>query len=209
MLLFFTNNQIDNDLIARVQSGEVFILPTETIYGIGCSALKDASIRRVFKIKGRASHQPPPVLIGDVQQLSLLVSHIPLAAQGLMDKHWPGALTIILPARAEVSPLLCSLNEDKNTHESTRAIGVRLTGHAFIRELCQRTAPLVATSANFTGATGDAATPRQLEDIPEAFKRQADFLIDGGVVGDKPSTVVDCTGTTPRVLRMGAIPLKL
>jgi L-threonylcarbamoyladenylate synthase len=145
------------------------------------------------------------VLIGSSDQLSTLASRIPPVAQGLMAQHWPGALTLILPARDELSSLLCGWNQET----STRTVGVRFTGHAMAHAILESRAPLVATSANFSGAVGRAAAPQALDDIPHNFQERADCVIDGGAVGGAPSTVVDCTGRVPRVLRSGAISVEL
>ena len=205
MRLFPFHCPPDDELCEAILCGAVLIFPTETIYGIGCSALQSNPIRRVFEIKGRAPNQPPPVLISGENQLSTLVARVPDCARGLMESYWPGALTLILPARDEISSLLCGLSADG----STRTIGVRLTNHAFARELCARVGPLVATSANFSGALGSAAAPHVLDDIPDGFKAHADFVIDGGALHGKASTVVDCSGDVPRVLRAGAVDVQL
>src|SRR5687768_14716683 len=101
--------------IHSLQKGAVAIFPTETIYGIGCSALCDESIARVFEIKGRAPDQPPPILIFDPKQLEFLVSEISPLAKRLMSQYWPGSLTLILPARREIFDVLCGFSPDNNT----------------------------------------------------------------------------------------------
>jgi L-threonylcarbamoyladenylate synthase len=192
-------------LLSLVREGGVIIFPTETIYGIGCSVLSDNSIRRVFEIKGRKPDQPPPVLIGSRAQLDTLVSKIPLCSKALMEKYWPGSLTLILPARDEISSLLCGVSIDG----STRTIGVRWTGHPTARVLCAEGEPLIATSANFSGATGRAAAPQTVDDIDFDFQQRVDAVIDDGAVGGLPSTIIDCTGDAPRIIREGALKIKL
>jgi len=191
--------------INALQNGSVAIFPTETIYGIGCSALCEKSLARVFEIKGRAPDQPPPVLIFDSAQLNFLVSEISPFAKHLISQHWPGALTLILPARQEISSLLCGFSPDANT----RTVGVRCTAHPIARALCQTIgAPLIATSANASGARGREAAPQSLEDIAPAFKQQVDMIFDGGAVAGTPSTVVDCVSIPPRIVRLGAVPIE-
>jgi L-threonylcarbamoyladenylate synthase len=204
MRLIQQNQSLEEEFFSSLQNGAVIIFPTETIYGIGCSSLQDKAIRRVFNIKGRAGDQPPPVLVSDLQQLHQLVSHVPSLADELIKKFWPGSLTIIFPARDEVADGLCGRNEETQS----RTIGIRMTAHPIARMLCQRVSnPIIATSANYSGSIGKEATPRTLEDIPESFKQEVDFVIDGGFTGGQPSTVVDCSGERPRVLRRGAIHL--
>ena len=186
--------------IEIIRLGGVVIYPTETLYGLGCDATNEAALRRLFEIKGRALTQPPPVLIAGVAQLEMLVAEVPVTAHELMEKHWPGALTLVLPAQNGLSSLLTS------EPNGAKTIGVRESGHAIARALCEGAGvPLVATSANFSGATGNAAAPRTLDDIPAEFKALVDMVLDGGAVGGAPSTVVDCTGAELRVLRHGAI----
>jgi L-threonylcarbamoyladenylate synthase len=203
MMFYTPTNKIDQEIFSLIEAGGILIYPTETIYGIGCDALQDKALRRVFEIKRRAPEQPPPVLISDEKQLQKLVARVPQHARILMDEYWPGALTIVLPARDEISALLCGMSRDG----TTRTIAVRLTHHKIARSLCGVT-PLVATSANFSGAMGREAAPRVLDDIPHEFKNQVDAVVDGGEVGGQPSTIVDCSGDAPRVLRIGAIELK-
>ena len=195
--------EVISQAVDIIKRGGVFIFPTETIYGLGCDATNENAVQRLLEIKGRSGEnfKPPPVLIAGLAQLNLLVENIPDSAQELMEQHWPGALTLVLPARGNLSPLL--------TGESDfPTIGVRETGHAIARVLCEQSGvPLVATSANFSGATGRAAMPQSLEDIPQELKNKVDWVVDGGAVGGAPSTVVDCARQPFKVLRQGAIVL--
>lgn len=190
---------------AQLRPDSVLIFPTETLYGIGCSIRSETAMERVLKIKNRDQKQPPPVLIASSQQLNALVTeHSPLAHQ-LIAEFWPGSLTLVLPARDEVPEVLCGRSADGKT----RTIGVRHTAHPLASALCETLrSPIIATSANFSGATGRAANPHSLSDIPEELKQLADFVIEGGPVGGLPSTVVDCVAHPPRVLRAGAVILK-
>lgn len=191
----------DNSTIEIIKRGGVFIFPTETIYGLGCDATNDEAVQRLLDIKGRNgdAYKPPPVLIAGAEQLNLLVETIPDGARELIEQNWPGSLTLVLPARPDLSPLLTG---------GAGTIGVRETGNAIARALCEQSGvPLIATSANFSGASGRAAMPQTLDDIPQALKDKVDVVIDGGVVGGAPSTVVDCTVSPFRVLRQGAVKL--
>lgn len=186
-----------------IQRGGVIIYPTETIYGLGCDATNENAVQRLLEIKGRSGEKwkPPPVLIVDKSQLQRLVETIPEDAHELMQKYWPGALTLVLSARKNLSQLLTGEGDYPT-------IGVRQTGHAIARALCEKSGvPLVATSANFSGSTGRAAMPQSLDDIPQELKDKVDFVLDGGPVGGAPSTVVDCISQPFRVLRVGALQL--
>jgi len=192
--------------IEIIRRGGLIIFPTETLYGLGCIATNEAALRRLFAAKGRAPGQPPPLLVAGAAQLMTLVDDIPPFAEALIAAHWPGALTLVLPVRATVAPLLTGLSADG----ITRTVGVRHSAHPMAQALCEAAgAPIVATSANHSGAVGRAATPHVLEDIPVALRQSVDVIIDGGEVAGEPSTVVDCTCEPPRVLRQGALRLQL
>jgi len=191
--------------IEIIRRGGLVIFPTETLYGLGCIATNEAALRRLFEAKGRPPGQPPPVLVVSAAQMSTLVERIPQSAADLIDAHWPGPLTLVLPARADASPLLTGLAADG----TTRTIGVRHSAHPVAQSLCEQVgAPIVATSANRSGASGRAANPHVIDDIPESLRQDADVIIDGGEVAGEPSTVVDCTCEPPRILRLGALRLE-
>jgi L-threonylcarbamoyladenylate synthase len=191
--------------IEIIRRGGLVIFPTETLYGLGCVATNEDALRRLFEAKGRPPGQPPPVLVASDEQLSTLVAAIPPVAARLIAAHWPGPLTLVLPARAEVSPLLTGLAVDGQT----RTVGVRHSAHPVAQSLCQAAgAPIVATSANRSGAVGAAANPRVLDDIPDLLRQHVEVIIDGGEVAGEPSTVVDCTCQPPRILRQGALRLE-
>jgi L-threonylcarbamoyladenylate synthase len=192
------------ETVEIIRRGGVIIFPTETIYGLGCDATNDVAVQRLLDIKGRSgeAYKPPPVLIAGAKQLEMLVETIPDEARELMRKYWPGSLTLVLPARENLSPLLVSGG-------AAPTIGVRETGHAIARALCEESGvPLIATSANFTGATGRAAAPQTLDDIPVELRSLVDAIVDGGAVGGSPSTVVDCTTFPFRIIRQGMVALE-
>jgi tRNA threonylcarbamoyl adenosine modification protein (Sua5/YciO/YrdC/YwlC family) len=180
------------------------IFPTETIYGLGCIATDATAVARLFDVKGREPGKPPPLLVPDKALLSTLVERIPGFARSLMQQHWPGALTLVLRAR----PVLPSLVTGTNG-QGQLTVAVRQTAHPVARELCEKLqAPLVATSANFAGATGEEANPQSLENVAPELLHLVDVVLDGGTVGGLPSTIVDCSGDAPRVLRQGALRLQ-
>jgi len=193
-------------LLRRFQFGGSVIFPTETIYGLGAIATDARAVANLFSIKGRSPEKPPPIIVSDHAQLLQLVSEIPSQAKTLMEKFWPGALTIIFPARNDVPEIIC----DKSTFDGKEisTIAVRMTSHPLAKILCEETgAPLVATSANFSGATGRAAAPQTLDDIPFEFLQKVDVIIDGKVGAGIASTIVDCTVSPARILRAGAVEL--
>jgi L-threonylcarbamoyladenylate synthase len=191
-------------VLNALRRDSVFIFPTETLYGIGCSIRHKRAIEHVFEIKGRLPHQPPPVLFAGEEQLNELIEKIPSSAMPLMKRFWPGSLTLILPARTEIPDALCGFNAKHNK----RTIGVRQTSHPLAKALCVAlNSPIVATSANFSGEVGRAARPQTLADIPIALQKMVDVVVDGGAVGGAPSTIVDCSYNPPRLVREGAVTL--
>jgi L-threonylcarbamoyladenylate synthase len=199
------NSFLDDATLNRIRYGGLVVYPTETIYGLGCIATNAAAVERLFEVKGRELGKPPPLLVSDEALLSTLVQEIPEFAQQLMRQNWPGALTLVLAARPVLPPVVTGTNE-----QGQATVAVRRSAHPVARELCEKLqAPLVATSANFSGATGKEANPQSLNDVSAELLRRVDVVLEGGAVGGLPSTIVDCTGMSPRVLRQGALQLEL
>ncbi len=187
-------------VFAALRDNAALVFPTETIYGIGARALNDEALQAVFDAKNRAAEKAPPVLISSREQLQLLVKTVPPAAQTLMDAHWPGALTLVLPAQGDLPPHLTQLNS-----RGAKTIAVRQTSQRIARLLCEEIGPMIATSANFSGAIGSAAAPRTLEDVDSELRSRVAFSLDDGEVFGAPSSVVDCSENAPRLLREGAL----
>jgi L-threonylcarbamoyladenylate synthase len=181
-------------LAAVLGAGGIAVFPTETVYGIGGIATDATVISRLYAIKGRSPDKPFPVLISSMAMLETLAAEIPPAARILMDRFWPGALTLVFRARPR-TPTGCQ--------SAAGTIAVRWSPHPLLCRIISRLeAPLIATSANLSGA----APPVNLGDVSNVVQRQADILIDGGrCTAGKPSTLVDVTLTPPRILRRGAI----
>ena len=167
-------------------------IPTETFYGLGVNPFDRAALERLFAVKGRAEEKPILVVVSSLQDVSLFAAHIPSAASVLMEAFWPGALTILFPARSSVPSAITA---------GTGLIGVRLSSCRPLLEVLKRVGPLTGTSANRAG-TPPAQTAREVE---EAFSEEVDVIIDAGVTpGGLPSTVVEADETL-RVVREGAI----
>jgi L-threonylcarbamoyladenylate synthase len=179
-----------------VAGGGIVVYPTETVYGLGADAGSAAALERLVALKGRESGKPIAVLISDLEMLRVVVSAVPPHAQSLMRRFWPGPLTLVLPARAGVSPLLTG------THGG---IGVRLSSHpmatALVRELGR---PITAPSANPAGRR----PPVRIDEARDYFGSQVDYYLDAGPLrGEPASTVVDARdGIT--VIRAGAIAIE-
>lgn len=174
--------------------GGLVVFPTETLYGIAADINNAGALDRLAALKGRADKKPFPLILPYTSALDRLVSDIPAQAREFMDKHWPGALTLVLRAKPGLHPRLVS-GEGK--------VGVRLSPHPVAGGLARALGgPITATSANLAG--GDA--PAKLAKLDKAIAQGVDVIIDAGpCVGGLPSTVVDCTTDPIKVLRQGAV----
>jgi len=178
---------------AILRDGGVIAYPTETLYGLGVDPLLPPAVRRLHRIKGRQQGRPIPFLISDTAMLEELTHDILPQARVLMERYWPGPLTLIFRARPDLPPPLRS-------PEGT--IGLRVSAHPVARGLVQALGgPLAATSANPSG--GDDLV--DADAIHDAFAGQVDLIIDAGSVPGVSSTVVDVTVVPPRVVRTGML----
>ena len=178
-----------------VRRGDLVVLPTDTVYGIGADAFKPTAVTALLAAKGRGRDMPPPVLIGSVRAAAALIEELGPYGQDLMDEFWPGALTLVCRASRTLS---WDLGDTRGT------VAVRMPLHPVALELLKQTGPMAVSSANRSGAppaTTAADAEAQLGDSVAVY-------LDGGPCeSDVPSTIVDLTGAIPRLLRAGAIPL--
>jgi tRNA threonylcarbamoyl adenosine modification protein (Sua5/YciO/YrdC/YwlC family) len=178
---------------AAVRRGALVVMPTDTVYGLGVDAFAADAVGRLLAAKGRSRQMPVPVLVGATRTLDGLATGIGAEAKALIEAFWPGALTLIV--RQQPS-LAWDLGETGGT------VAVRMPLHPVALELLRLTGPMAVSSANRTGeppATSAAAAHSSLGDTVELY------LDAGAVVDNVPSTIVDVTGPTPKVVRAGAI----
>ncbi|MDO5534036.1 MAG: L-threonylcarbamoyladenylate synthase [Propionibacteriaceae bacterium] len=179
--------------VAAVEAGEVIVLPTDTVYGVGAQATSGAAVQRLLDAKQRGRDLPPPVLVAEVAMVRALAAEVDERVTALAEAFWPGALTLILRARP-------SLRMDLGDRGDT--IAVRVPDHAFTRELLRRTGPLAVSSANVHGQ--EAALT--IADAVGQLGASCSVYLDGGTMsGPEPSTIVDLTGPTARILRSGRL----
>lgn len=177
----------------NVKSGKLVVLPTDTLYGIGCDAFNNAAVARLLAAKGRGPDMPVPVLVGSWNTARGLVHTFSQDLRNLIEACWPGGLSIVVP---QAPSLPWNLGDTRGT------VLLRMPLHPIALELLAETGPMAVSSANLTGQqppTTCAAAQEQLGDAVSVY-------LDGGEAAiGQPSSIVDLAGDHPRLLREGAI----
>ena len=180
-----------------VRRGDLVVLPTDTVYGLGTDAFSPDAVGGLLEAKGRGRDMPVPVLVGSPRTLDGIATQLSLAARALVEAFWPGGLTVV--ARSQPS-LRWDLGDTGGT------VAVRMPLHPVAIELLQATGPMAVSSANITGRPPATTADEAVEQLGDAVA----VYLDGGPSGEPvPSTIVDVTGTVPRVLRVGALSVHL
>jgi len=178
-----------------VQAGGVIVYPTDTLYGLGVNAWNAGAVRRLHEVKRRAGPKPTLVLVHETDAVAGLTDEVTDAARALMASFWPGPLTLLFRAAPHVSRELTA---------GSGKIGIRFPASALCTRLCALAGcPVTSTSANLSGAPVLAT----VAEIEKAVGPSVDLYIDGGgLPAAVPSTVVDASGSVPRLVREGVIP---
>lgn len=178
---------------SAVRRGELVVLPTDTVYGIGADAFSSEAVTDLLQAKGRGRNMPTPVLIGSPNTLHGLVTDFSEMAWELVDAFWPGALTLV--TRHQPS-LQWDLGDSRGT------VAVRMPLHPVAIELLTEVGPMAVSSANFTGHPA----PETCDAAQEMLGDSVSVYLDGGPTpGNVPSSIVDVTGKVPVLLREGAL----
>ena len=180
-----------------IKKGGVVAYPTETFYGLGVKYDDISALKKLYGIKYRSWNKALPLIIGEVQELDLIASEMTVSAEKLAKKFWPGPLTLLLPARPDISEFITA---------NTGKIAVRIPGASFALDLARSLGfPITATSANISGMPpADTA-----EDVIKYFGDALDLIVDcGKTPGGKPSTIVDASDQKIRFLRAGAVSIE-
>jgi L-threonylcarbamoyladenylate synthase len=177
-----------------LQMGGVIAFPTDTVYGLGADAFNSTAVERIYEIKNRPKHRHLPLLIADLERLTVLADPIPEIAWFLARRFWPGGLTLVLPKTDSLPAYLAS----------GPTIAVRVPNHPVCLALIQRLGnPLIGTSANISGQPAALTA----EEVRQQLGGKIDFIINGGKCpSGKESIVVDVTHESPIILRQGIIP---
>ena len=177
-----------------LQSGDIVAFPTDTVYGLGALAFNNTAIESIYKAKNRPIEKAIPILIGDLSDFEKVADDIPNMALRFASRFWPGPLTCIVPKK-QTLPLAVS---------ATPTVAVRIPDHIDARALLRAAGPMAVTSANISGGQN----PSTAQEVYDQLKGRIPLILDGGVTkGGIPSTLVDCTGELPVILREGPITL--
>lgn len=178
---------------AVVREGRLVVLPTDTVYGVGADAFDEVAVAMVLAAKHRGREMPPPVLVPSARTVDGLAVDVPMYARILMRRFWPGPLTLVLRAQP-------SLQWDLGDTNGT--VALRMPADDVALALLEEVGPLAVTSANVTGQPAATSAPEARDQLGGAVSV---YLDDGARTGGVPSTILDCTGQEPVVLRAGAL----
>jgi L-threonylcarbamoyladenylate synthase len=177
-----------------IRMGGLVALPTDTLYGLAADPFRADAVARLFAVKGRAAGRALPLIAAGADQIAARLGPLPPAGERLAAKFWPGPLTLLIPAPVALA---------RGVTGGTGRVGVRVPAHDIARAICRAAdRPITATSANRSGQPA-ASDPAEVE---RTLGEDVDLLIDAGPTrGGAPSTIVDVTGDTSRLVRAGAI----
>jgi L-threonylcarbamoyladenylate synthase len=190
-------NEVPESLTAAIEAlkrGYVIVFPTETLYGLGADALNEAAVKKAFELKGRDKSKPIPVLVANQEMLHTLVAKVPAVARRLMDRYWPGPLTLVLPGQKNIPKPLCN---------PEGGVGVRISSQPIATLLINGLGrPLTATSANPSGKE----PARTFQEAKNYFAHRVDVFVDGGTLtSESGSTVVEVMEDSIKIIREGEI----
>ena len=177
-----------------LQAGGLVAFPTDTVYGVGALAFDGKAVESIYKAKDRPIEKAIPILIGDTEDITKISSEVPPMAKKLAERFWPGPLTIVVPKHLSLPDSVSA----KNT------VGVRVPDHLVARSVLRAAGPMAVTSANLSGQP----SPSTAQEVFTQLNGRIALILDGGKTpGGVPSTLVDCTGSQPIVVRQGPISL--
>jgi tRNA threonylcarbamoyl adenosine modification protein (Sua5/YciO/YrdC/YwlC family) len=178
---------------SAVRRGALVVMPTDTVNGIGADAFSPEAVGKLLRAKGRGRDMPVPVLVASRDALYAVADRLPEEARQLVDAFWPGALTLVL---RHTPHLAWDLGDARGT------VAVRMPDHPIALDVLRETGPMAVSSANRSGMPAALDAEQAQKELGDSV----DVYLDGGpCAGSEPSTIVDVTGGTPRVLRRGAI----
>ena len=189
----------NSDTISRaleiLKAGGLVAFPTDTVYGVGTLAFDGTAVESIYAAKDRPVDKAIPILIGGLEDLDKVTAEVPPIAAKLAAHFWPGPLTLVVPKHPHLPDAV----------SATPTVGVRVPDHPVARALLRAAGPMAVTSANISGED----SPKTAEEVNRQLNGRISLILDGGETpGGVPSTVVNCLGTEPDILREGPITLK-
>ena len=175
-----------------LQAGGLVAFPTDTVYGVGALAFDGKAVESIYTAKDRPIEKAIPVLIGDTEDIHKAASEVPPMAGKLAERFWPGPLTLVVPKHFDLPEQV----------SATNTVGIRVPDHAVARRVLRTAGPMAVTSANLSGQP----SPSTAEEVFAQLNGRIALILDGGKTpGGVPSSVVDCTGPKPVMLRDGPV----
>lgn len=186
--------KVVQEIVDVLEEEGLVALPTDTVYGLVADIFSEAALERLVDLKARPHDKPIPIFIASIDDLGKIAREVPEAAERLARRFWPGPLTLILDASAQIPEAITA---------GTGTVGVRIPKLPLIDCILKALdRPITGTSANKSGG----ANPVTPKDVLRGLRRQFDLLVDGGETGSCiPSTVLDCTQFPLRIIRTGAV----
>ena len=186
------NNKL-GQAIKIVKNRGIIIFPTDTAFGIGCRIDDVGLVEKLFKTRKRPQEKAVPVLVASIK-MAEEYADINTTARKLIQQHWPGGLTVVVPAKINKTNSL--------VRGGGKTIGIRMPNHTTTLKLIKAVGvPIIGSSANFAGEQ----TPYKMSDLDSELIKQVDFVLPGRCSAKLSSTVVDCTGDKIKILRQGAV----
>ncbi|HWR46160.1 MAG TPA: L-threonylcarbamoyladenylate synthase [Pseudonocardiaceae bacterium] len=177
---------------AAIRARQLVVLPTDTVYGLGCDAFSSTAVQGLLDAKSRGRDMPVPVLVGSWSTVDGLVLGVPARARTLIEAFWPGGLSLVLP---HASSLSWDLGDTRGT------VMLRMPLHPVALELLREVGPMAVSSANRSGFPPATTVEQAREQLAE----RVPVYLDAGTAGGVASTIVDLTSDDPVVLREGAV----
>lgn len=184
-----------NNLLDNLKNGKIVIFPTDTAFGIGCRVDNSRAVEKLFSIRRRSEKKPVPILVSSIKMAKSFATISPKVEKKLLQKHWPGGLTVVLQTR-----------KDKKIHTyitgGSDHIGIRMPDHKKLLSIIKKlNTPIIGTSANFPGKK----TPYSSDEIDKELADLVDYIEPGVCLKHKESTVIDATASPWKTLRQGAV----
>ncbi len=183
------------EAVQVLSSGGVIICPTDTLYGIGCNALEEKAVRKVFEIKGRPFSKPLPIIVRNIKWAKGL-AYIKKRDEKVLQKVWPGRVTAVFNKKEIVPDIVTS---------KQKTVGMRVPDHPLTERMLKLFGyPIALTSANISGKEPTQDINEIIEIFSKRLTRQPDLVLDAGILPkSEPSAVLDLTADKPKILRVG------